>query len=77
MIYNVVEDWIYQNHHQRLTEWNDTLLNPVKLEQYADAVTAKGSPLTNCFGFIDGTVRPISRPGQNQRIVYNGHKSIP
>ena len=60
----------------RLTEWNDTLLNPVKLEQYADAVTAKGSPLTNCFGFIDGTVRPISRPGQNQRIVYNGHKRV-
>ena len=29
-----------------------------------------------CFGFIDGTVRPISRPGQHQRIVYNGHKRV-
>ena len=29
-----------------------------------------------CFGFIDGTVRPICRPKQNQRIVYNGHKRV-
>ena len=30
----------------------------------------------NCFGFVDGTVRPCSRPGQNQRILFNGHKRI-
>ena len=36
----------------------------------------KGSPLTNCFGFIDGTVRQISKPGENQRILYNGHKRV-
>ena len=27
-------------------------------------------------GFIDGTVRPISRPGINQRVLYNGHKRV-
>jgi len=32
--------------------------------------------LDNCFGFIDGTVRPISKPDENQRIVYNGHKRV-
>ena len=37
---------------------------------------AKGAPLNHCFWFIDGTVRPISRPGQHQRIVYNGHKRV-
>ena len=31
-------------------------------------------PLDNCWGFIDGTVRPLCRPGENQRILYNGHK---
>ena len=36
----------------------------------------KGSPLTNCFGFIDATVRQISNPGENQRILYNGHKRV-
>ena len=33
---------------------------------------AKGAPLENCFGFIDGTMRPIAHPNQHQRIVYNG-----
>ena len=46
------------------------------MEIYNNAITAKGSPLDNCFGFIDGTVRPISKPGQNQHVVYNGHKRV-
>ncbi|CAB4022736.1 Hypothetical predicted protein, partial [Paramuricea clavata] len=40
------------------------------LEQYAEAIH------NNCFGFIDGTVRPISRPRENQCVVYNGHKHV-
>ena len=32
--------------------------------------------MDNCLGFIDGTVRPISKPDQNQRVVYNGHKRV-
>ena len=52
------------------------ILSPPLLQEYADAIRAKGAPLQNCFGFIDGTVRPIARPGQQQRIVYNGHKRV-
>ena len=33
------------------------------LQEYADAIHAKGAPLNNCFGFIDG-------------IVCNGHKRV-
>ncbi len=32
--------------------------------------------LENCRGFVDGTVRPICRPGENQCIMYNGHKRV-
>ena len=32
--------------------------------------------MNNCFGFIDGTVRPKGKAGQNQGIVYNGHKRV-
>ena len=32
--------------------------------------------LDNCFGFIDGNVRPISRPGECQHVGYNGHKCV-
>ena len=76
MICNLVMDNIHQQHHHRITQWNDSLLNPALLETYADAIHQKGSPLPNCFGFIDGTVRPICRPRNNQRVVYNGHKRV-
>ena len=42
------------------------LLDPVMLEEYANVMNIKGSPLENCFGFINGTVRPICRPGIHQ-----------
>ncbi len=43
------------------------------LAQYADAIFAK-CPLNNVFGFIDGTLRPVCRPGLHQRDCYSGHK---
>ena len=76
MIFNHMIDLIYETHSHRLLAWNNGVLNPRALESYAEAITAKGSPLTNCFGFIDGTVRPICRPSENQRMVYNGHKRV-
>ena len=36
----------------------------------------RGTALRNCFGFIDGTVRPICRPDKKQRVMYNGHKRV-
>ena len=76
MISSLVVDTIYQEHNHRITQWNDILLNLALLETYARAIQQNGNPLHNCFGFIDGTVRPICRPDQNQRIVYNGHKRV-
>ena len=76
MINNYKIDFIYQMHSHRILQWNDTLLNHHALDTYATAITAQGSPLENCCGFIDGTVRPISKPGENQKIVYNGHKRV-
>ena len=76
MITNEVMDNIFNNHGHRISEWNDDVLNPHLLQEYADVIHAKGAPLENCFGFIDGTVRPIARPDQQQRIVYNGHKLV-
>ncbi|KAK6165595.1 hypothetical protein SNE40_022496 [Patella caerulea] len=44
------------------------------LQEFADSIHKKGAAMTNIWGFIDGTVRPICRPTHNQRLVYNGHK---
>lgn len=76
MITNTVMDHIFLNHGHRISQWNFDILSPPMLQEYADVIHAKGAPLNNCFGFIDGTVRPISRPRQHQRIVYNGHKRV-
>ena len=76
MITNRVMDFIYVTHSHRITQWNPAVLNPGFLEQHAAAIAGKGAALDNCFGFVDGTVRPISKPGEQQRIVYNGHKRV-
>lgn len=76
MISSEVVDWMYTTHGHKITQWNHDLLNPAALNQYADAISNKGAALENCFGFVDGTVRPICRPDANQRIVYNGHKRV-
>ena len=76
MICNQVTDWIYNTHGHKVTRWNHGILNPPLMATYADGVHSKGAALDNCFGFIDGTVRPISRPMSNQRVVYNGHRRV-
>ena len=38
MISNLVIDTIYQEHNHSITQWNDTLLNPPLLENYAHAI---------------------------------------
>ena len=46
-----------------------------RVKEFSDALRLKGSPYNECFGFIDGTVRAICRPGVNQREVSNCLKS--
>lgn len=76
MITKEVMNFIYNNHQQRLTQWNRFLLSSASLQEYANAIHRAGAALDNCFGFIDGTVRTISCPGKDQRLVYNGHKRV-
>lgn len=76
IISNTVMRMMHQQWGFLLTSFDRELLAPENLQRYAHAVHEKGAPLTNCWGFIDGTVRPISRPGINQRVLYNGHKRV-
>ena len=76
MATNHVLDYIYNTHGHLITQWNHTLLSPLSLEVYAETINQKGAALENCFGFVDGTVRPIARPDEHQRIMYNGHKRV-
>ena len=71
-----VMNHIYHNFCHLLTDFNLPFLQPRELDIYCEVIHAKGAALRNCFGFVDGTVRPISRPGKDQRVVYNGHKKV-
>ena len=66
LIANEVIDFIYEKHCHLITEWNRDVLGSVALQQYAETISRKGSPLYNCFSFIDGMVPPISRPGNGK-----------
>ena len=61
MICNPVVDLLFESHVHRITRWNPQLLDPACLQMYCDAIFRKGAQLDNCFGFIDGTLRPDGR----------------
>ena len=73
---NATLDHIYDRFGRLLHDFNQQWLAPQQLEIFADKIHSKEAPLDNCWGFVDGTVRPACRPGHNQRIIYNGHKRI-
>ena len=72
IINNYTLNFIYNRRNYLLNTMNQTWLSPNCLQLFADSIYTKGAPLENCWGFIDGTVRPCCRPAINHRIVYNG-----
>ena len=69
MITNKVIEYIHDTYHHKITNWDNGIWNPTALQMYADEISAKGTALDNCFGFIGGT-------GEWQRVMYNGHKRM-
>ena len=76
MMNNTVLNRIHTQWDHLLTNFNQQWLSPQNLVDYAQKVHNKGAPLNNCWGFVDGTVRPVCRPGVNQRVLYNGLKKV-
>ena len=77
LIFNTMLGWIW-------TRWGHVLSNPFaqpyftasRIAIYARAVRQKSFVNLDVWGFIDGTVRPICRPGLHQQMFFNGHKRI-
>ena len=64
-------DDIYERFNHLLTSLDLVWLDP---ELFSQAVEAKGAQLHQCWGFIDGTPRPIAHPIRNQRVMFSGQK---
>ena len=75
-IFNTTLNDVYDKHHHRLSNLNQPWLGHPQLQEFAAAISERGAPLNNCWGFIDGTIRPICRPSENQRLLFSGHKRI-
>ena len=71
--YLQVLDDIYSRFHHLLVTLDQ---NWIDEQSFAEAIHNAGCPLQNCWGFIDGTLRPCCRPVKNQRILFSGHKRI-
>ena len=61
-------DDVHERFGHLMTSLDLAWLDP---ELFSKAISEKGAPLHQCWGFIDGTIRPISRPIRNQRIMYS------
>ena len=61
-------------HHLKTT--NQRWLSPNNVDTFAVSIYQKGAAVTNCWGFVDGSVQPVCHPGTNQRTLYNGHKRV-
>ena len=64
IINNHMLNFIYDRWGFLLTSMNQPWLSPDNLQMFANTFYQRGSPLENCWGFVDGTVRPICRPGE-------------
>ena len=75
-IVNVTVKEIHDRHQRLLTDLYQPWLNHGRIREFAAAIRDAGSPLANCWGFIDGTLRPMCRPSADQRMVFNGQKRV-
>ena len=76
IIANHTMNFVYDNWNYLLHSFNQQWLSPDHLQKYANYIHQTGAPLDNCWGFVDGTVRPVCRPKEGQRELYNGHKRV-
>jgi len=68
--------FMYDSWGHLLASFDQEWLSPENLQRFCDVIHEKGAPLENCFGFVDGIVRQVCRPGRNQRVLYNRHKKV-
>ncbi len=77
MVFNLVVDDIYNRYSHLLTNLDQPWVSRKTLKSLQMLITKKRlAALDNCWGFIDGTVRVICRPTQNQRVAYKRHKRV-
>lgn len=68
---------MFEKCRDRIQKPSRSFLTRERLLRYCDAITRKGGRYNRVFGFLDGTIYQLCRPGGEtlwQRSIYNGHK---
>jgi len=72
MITSEMMDLVYKHHSYHLTSLQQNWLSPASPMNCADVIHNAGAHYTNCWGFVDETVRHVCK--RLQRLLYNGHE---
>lgn len=62
-----------QTRFQAFLHWDHHRLTKEKLQFYARHIDEVGGG-DLVWGYVDGTLQKVCRPGENQRVYYSGHK---
>ena len=77
-ITNRVIDYIFDMHGYLVSEWNETILNPVALQSYADAIARKGAPLNNCLvSWTEQFAQFVALEETKERYIMGIKESMP
>ena len=71
VMFNLVLDHVHSNFEHLISNLDQPWLEEGQIRRYAHVTGNAGLPISNCWGFIDGTVMPICKPSQNQRSHKN------
>lgn len=65
------------NQYLNRMDWDQQRLTPETIHRYANVIQQMaGLIVGNIWAFIDGTMRAIYRPIENQRLYYSGYKKF-
>lgn len=72
IVFNSVISFLY-NRFKNILHWDRRRLSLETIKSYAQGIEGIGGP-EDIWGFVDGTLRSICRPEQEQREFYTGYK---
>ena len=76
MITNRMLDYLFGKCNYLLAHLNQSWLSKDRPHHFAATIYNRGALFENCWALLDGTVRPLRKPDQNQRMLCNGHKRV-
>ena len=70
-------DCIYTHWIHLLLDLDQPWISRPLLQTFTEVIRGKGADLKKVWGFIDGTIRPIFRPGKKKQcMMYNGRMKV-